>query len=109
MRVIPFNPGGTGDSATGQPKGAPANATPRRAEGRDGEAGPDGHDHNGRHDHDHGDGDRDRAERLENALIAALRESAANWARAERAERLLGERAEGPLGERVPSPPADRG
>lgn len=86
MTVIPFNPGGR-DAGVLRKK-APDGGEP---EGREGEAGDPAAPAAG----------SARAARLEHALIEALRESAANWARAERAERMLGERGA--------APPDDRG
>ncbi|HUF56643.1 MAG TPA: hypothetical protein VMM55_08810 [Thermohalobaculum sp.] len=88
MAVIPFNPGGTGRDTRVLRKDAPDGGVP---ECRMGEAG----------DPPAPAADSARAARLEHALIEALRESAANWARAERAERTLGERGAAPPDDRA--------
>ncbi len=98
MTIIPFNPGRAGDAAStlrarrsdvrrcGPERGAGIRDA-AEAEAAEPEAAKP-----------------DRVERLEHALIDLLRESATNWARAERAER-----AERMLGEQDPASPADRG
>ena len=85
MVVIPFNPKRAG--GTGQPRcpgGSIAGACPSGSAPRHG-----GHPASA-------DDPRERIDVLERALIAALRENAANWARAKRAERLL--RDDSPVG-----------
>lgn len=86
MRVIPFNPGGAGRDELERPETAAASGGATVT--GDGDAG------------DGADGERARIRRLEDALISLLRESASNWARAERAEQLLAERAPAPRAER---------
>lgn len=85
MTVIPFNPGGTGGNVR-IPTSLPEGRLPQcRASGTGKEAAPET--------------GRVQAARLEHALIAALRENAVNWARAERAEQMLGERQTTPPGD----------
>lgn len=81
MSVIPFNPGGScsgGDTARSRKRQGKADTRARAAQER--QATPE--DSPG----------PSPAARLERALLAALRENARNWARAELAERMLDDR-----------------
>lgn len=84
MTVIPFNPGGAGGDARALKKDPPDGGALGAGEAGDEAASQ---------------ADTAQAARLEHALIAALRENAANWARAERAEQMLGERQATPPGD----------
>ena len=77
MSVIPFNPNrARGTGRAGGSAGRVAGPCAREGAHRDDDAGADA-------------ARPDRADVLERALIAALRENAANWARAEQADRQL--------------------
>lgn len=110
MSIIPFNPGGA------RCEGSPLDDDTRRIGGTqfDG-ARVDGL--GGARSDGRGAGNCEKAvetaaereTRLERALIEALRESATNWARAERAERMLGERPPDARVDARVDAPADRG
>ena len=86
MPVIPFNPGSGNGAPTMRDRPRSGEQPVRRATATGDGAAVD-------------TAAPSRAVRLEHALIAALRECAVNWARAERAERTVAER----------EPPGNRG